>query len=171
MLVIAMPSGKTHSSRIVNVVLTAAFYRLFIIAILATIAIAHQNYFFSRAAAGLTQKLRSLSFRAILRQDSKCLASDFFVVVDIDRLYPQLHGSTRKGTRLVDLSRSSAIILRRSAVLLALPSERKSKRMNTEFELTFHCSIVQSTATVIGGAIIGLCFGPKLAAVGIGKLD
>lgn len=30
--------------------------------------------------------------------------------------------------------------------------------------------IVQSSTTVIGGAIIGLIFGPKLAAVGIGEL-
>lgn len=32
-------------------------------------------------------------------------------------------------------------------------------------------AIVQSFATVIGGSIIGLVFGPKLAAVGIGELE
>ncbi|KAG8998635.1 GTPase-activating protein, partial [Tulasnella sp. 427] len=42
---------------------------LFLIAICSTVALANQNYFFSRAAAGLTSKLRSMSFRAILRQD------------------------------------------------------------------------------------------------------
>lgn len=44
--------------------------RLFIIAILATLSIGMQNYLFSSAAARLTSKLRSLSFKAILRQDS-----------------------------------------------------------------------------------------------------
>ncbi|KAJ6477368.1 P-loop containing nucleoside triphosphate hydrolase protein [Mycena vitilis] len=41
----------------------------FIIAILSTICIGFQNYLFSSSAAKLTMKLRSLSFRAILRQD------------------------------------------------------------------------------------------------------
>ncbi|KAH9174816.1 P-loop containing nucleoside triphosphate hydrolase protein [Lactarius sanguifluus] len=41
----------------------------FIIAILAMISIGAQNYMFARSAASLTSKLRSLSFRAILRQD------------------------------------------------------------------------------------------------------
>ncbi|KAF8645234.1 hypothetical protein AX16_008061 [Volvariella volvacea WC 439] len=41
----------------------------FIIAIVSTIAIGVQNYLFSAAAATLTAKLRSLSFKAILRQD------------------------------------------------------------------------------------------------------
>ena len=44
---------------------------LFLIAIGATICIAIQNYMFNRAAAGLTEKLRKLSFKAILRQDSE----------------------------------------------------------------------------------------------------
>ncbi|KAI0305296.1 multidrug resistance protein 1 [Multifurca ochricompacta] len=41
----------------------------FIIAILAMISIGFQNYMFSSSAASLTSKLRSLSFRAYLRQD------------------------------------------------------------------------------------------------------
>ncbi|KAF5382598.1 hypothetical protein D9615_002908 [Tricholomella constricta] len=41
----------------------------FIIALLSTLSIGMQNYLFSSAAATLTAKLRSLSFRAILRQD------------------------------------------------------------------------------------------------------
>jgi ATP-binding cassette subfamily B (MDR/TAP) protein 1 len=45
-------------------------HRLFIIAIIATMSIGMQNYLFSSAAARLTSKLRSLSFKAILRQDS-----------------------------------------------------------------------------------------------------
>ncbi|RDB18091.1 Leptomycin B resistance protein pmd1 [Hypsizygus marmoreus] len=41
----------------------------FIIALISTLSIGMQNYLFSSAAAQLTAKLRSLSFRAILRQD------------------------------------------------------------------------------------------------------
>lgn len=43
----------------------------FVIAILSTIAIGLQNYMFANAAATLTAKLRAISFRAILRQDSE----------------------------------------------------------------------------------------------------
>ena len=45
--------------------------RLFIIAILSVFTIGSQNYFFVASAASLTKKLRSLSFRAVLRQDSE----------------------------------------------------------------------------------------------------
>ena len=45
-------------------------FRSFIISILAMISIGTQNYLFAASAASLTSKLRSLSFRAILRQDS-----------------------------------------------------------------------------------------------------
>jgi hypothetical protein len=54
------------------------FYRHFIIAIFSTIATGVQNYLFSSAAALLTYKLRSLSFKAILRQDGE---SGYFVCV------------------------------------------------------------------------------------------
>lgn len=43
---------------------------LFIIAIIAFFTIATQNYLFGASAAELTSKLKSLSFKAILRQDS-----------------------------------------------------------------------------------------------------
>lgn len=43
----------------------------FIIAILSMVCIGVQNYSFAAAAANLTHKLRVLSFRAILRQDSE----------------------------------------------------------------------------------------------------
>ena len=48
-------------------------FRCFIIATLAGISIGSQNYLFASAAATLIGKLRSLSFRAILRQDSMLL--------------------------------------------------------------------------------------------------
>ncbi len=47
----------------------------FIIAIGATVTMGSQVYLFSGAAARLTAKLRSLSFKAILRQDSKPILS------------------------------------------------------------------------------------------------
>lgn len=45
---------------------------LFLIAIVSMISIGVQNFMFASAAANLTSKLRSLSFKAILRQDSEC---------------------------------------------------------------------------------------------------
>ncbi|KAM5533130.1 hypothetical protein V8D89_013178 [Ganoderma adspersum] len=48
----------------------------FIIAILSMVAVGMQNYLFSSSAAALTAKLRSLSFRAILRQDVEFFDKD-----------------------------------------------------------------------------------------------
>jgi len=47
------------------------FPRLFVIALVATLAYGFQRYLFSSAASNLTARLRSLSFKAMLRQDSK----------------------------------------------------------------------------------------------------
>ncbi|KAI5993497.1 P-loop containing nucleoside triphosphate hydrolase protein [Pisolithus albus] len=44
-------------------------HRFFIVAIVSSVAIAIQNHVFTLAASNLTAKLRTLSFRAILRQD------------------------------------------------------------------------------------------------------
>ena len=44
---------------------------LFLIAVVSSFSVGLENYMFSRAAATLTAKLRSLSFKAILRQDSE----------------------------------------------------------------------------------------------------
>ncbi|KAI0350350.1 P-loop containing nucleoside triphosphate hydrolase protein [Trametes cingulata] len=48
----------------------------FIIAILSMIAVGFQNYLFASSAAELTSKLRSLSFRSILRQDIEFFDKD-----------------------------------------------------------------------------------------------
>ncbi|KAF8575980.1 ste6-like protein [Ramaria rubella] len=48
----------------------------FLIAIVSSIAISLQNYLFASAAAQLTYKLRSLSFKAILRQDIEFFDDD-----------------------------------------------------------------------------------------------
>jgi hypothetical protein len=45
--------------------------RSFIIAILAAASLGSQNFLFASSAASLTSKLRSLSIRAIFRQDSE----------------------------------------------------------------------------------------------------
>ena len=47
------------------------FLRFFIIAIISVFTIAMQNYTFAAAAANLTYRLRTLTLRAILRQDSE----------------------------------------------------------------------------------------------------
>ncbi|EIN12733.1 P-loop containing nucleoside triphosphate hydrolase protein [Punctularia strigosozonata HHB-11173 SS5] len=48
----------------------------FVIAILSTFAVGFQNYLFASTAASLTAKLRSLSFKAILRQDIEFFDKD-----------------------------------------------------------------------------------------------
>ncbi|KAH9849517.1 P-loop containing nucleoside triphosphate hydrolase protein [Lenzites betulinus] len=48
----------------------------FIIALLSMVAVGLQNYLFASSAAALTAKLRSLSFRAILRQDIEFFDKD-----------------------------------------------------------------------------------------------
>ena len=47
--------------------------RCFIISLLAMLSIGSQHFLFASAASSLTSKLRSLGFRAILRQDSMLL--------------------------------------------------------------------------------------------------
>lgn len=44
----------------------------FIISIVATAALGVQNYAFGASAAVLTGRLRTMSFKAILRQDGEC---------------------------------------------------------------------------------------------------
>jgi hypothetical protein len=48
--------------------------RAFLVSILAMLSIGFQNYLFSRSASSLSRKLRSLSLRALLRQDSKSVS-------------------------------------------------------------------------------------------------
>jgi ATP-binding cassette subfamily B (MDR/TAP) protein 1 len=46
---------------------------MFVIAILALLFVGSQNIFFGITASTLTARLRSLSFKAMLRQDSKII--------------------------------------------------------------------------------------------------
>lgn len=50
---------------------------IFIIALIAAISIGFQNYLFANAAARLTYKVRSLTFKAILRQDGEHLRASW----------------------------------------------------------------------------------------------
>ena len=84
------------------------------------LSIGIQNYLFASSAASLTSKLRSLSFRAILRQDSTLLTGSvltrvhiFFSVEYFDREENSVRNS---GTR-VDASK---LIVCSSLVLLWL---------------------------------------------------
>lgn len=72
--VTAMPSGESllcitcsRNRQLIRI------RRAFIISILAMISIGSQSYLFASSAASLSRKLRSLSLRAILRQDSKSI--------------------------------------------------------------------------------------------------
>ncbi|KAG8917768.1 GTPase-activating protein, partial [Tulasnella sp. 417] len=107
---------------------------MFIIAILSAIAMVAQNYYFTNAAAGLTEKLRSLGFRAMLRQEVGWFDED----------------------------RNS------SGRLVSLLSDNPAK-ISGLAGLTLG-AITQSIATVIGGAVVGFVFAPKLGAVGLGYI-
>jgi ATP-binding cassette subfamily B (MDR/TAP) protein 1 len=61
-------------SNTLTIAQVACICRAFIIAVLAMISIGCQNFLFSASAASLSMKLRSLSLRAILRQDSKLVS-------------------------------------------------------------------------------------------------
>ncbi|KAJ7288261.1 P-loop containing nucleoside triphosphate hydrolase protein [Mycena rebaudengoi] len=103
----------------------------FVIALASTVAIGIQNYCFSSSGATLTQKLRSLTYRAILRQDI-----EFF-----------------------DKDENSA------GGLTSTLSENPQK-VNGLAGVTLG-AIVQSIATLISGAAIGLAIFWQVGLVGI----
>ncbi|KAJ7863028.1 P-loop containing nucleoside triphosphate hydrolase protein [Mycena olivaceomarginata] len=104
----------------------------FIIAILSTFCIGFQNYLFSSSAAKLTRKLRSLSFRAILRQDIEFFDKD-----------------------------------ENSAGSLTSTLSDNPQKVNGLAGVTLG-AIVQATATLVAGAIIGLIIIWKIGLVGLG---
>ncbi|KAG9099473.1 GTPase-activating protein [Ceratobasidium sp. 370] len=103
----------------------------FIIAIVSALAIAIQNVLFGATAARLTSKLRTLSFRAILRQDIGWFDED-------------KHST---GALTSTLSDNPQKVSGLAGVTLG--------------------AIVQSIACLIGGSVIGLAYGWKLALVAI----
>jgi ATP-binding cassette subfamily B (MDR/TAP) protein 1 len=60
---------------------------LFVIAILSTMAIGFQNFFFGSAASVLTARLRTLSFKAVLRQDIEFFDQETNSVSDTCNLF------------------------------------------------------------------------------------
>ncbi|KAG8754579.1 GTPase-activating protein [Serendipita sp. 396] len=103
----------------------------FLIAIAATIAIYVQNVMFTRSAADLSWRLRTQSFRAILRQD-------------IAYFDEEKHST---GALTSGLAQNPENISGLAGVTLG--------------------AIVQAIFTIVGGSIIGLVYGWKLALVGI----
>ncbi|KAJ1303401.1 hypothetical protein OPQ81_011593 [Rhizoctonia solani] len=103
----------------------------FVIAIVSAIAIAVQNLVFGMTASRLTSKLRSLSFRAILRQDIGWFDED-------------KHSTGALTSTLSD----------------------NPQKVNGLAGVTLG-AIVQSIACLIGGSVIGLSYGWKLALVAI----
>jgi len=55
-------------------VLTLVITRIFIISIITFFSVGIRDYFFTLSAAELTTKLRMLSFRTILKQDSELIS-------------------------------------------------------------------------------------------------
>ncbi|KAG9118341.1 GTPase-activating protein, partial [Ceratobasidium sp. 392] len=107
----------------------------FIIAIVSAAAIAIQNALFGMTAARLTSKLRTLSFRAILRQDIGWFDEDKHSL------------SLQTGALTSTLSDNPQKVSGLAGVTLG--------------------AIVQSIACLIGGSVIGLAYGWKLALVAI----
>ncbi|KAB5591755.1 Leptomycin B resistance protein pmd1 [Ceratobasidium theobromae] len=103
----------------------------FIIAIVSATAISVQNLLFGVTAARLTSKLRSLSFRAILRQDIGWFDED-------------KHSTGALTSKLSDNPQKVSSL---AGITLGV--------------------IVQSVACLIGGSVIGLAYGWKLALVAI----
>ncbi|KAF8746719.1 P-loop containing nucleoside triphosphate hydrolase protein, partial [Rhizoctonia solani] len=103
----------------------------FIIAIVSAISIAIQNLVFGMTASRLTSKLRTLSFRAILRQDIGWFDED-------------KHSTGALTSTLSD----------------------NPQKVNGLAGVTLG-AIVQSIACLIGGSVIGLAYGWKLALVAI----
>ncbi|KAJ6559121.1 P-loop containing nucleoside triphosphate hydrolase protein [Mycena vulgaris] len=103
----------------------------FIIAIISTVTIGFQNYMFASAAATLSMKLRSLSFKAILRQDIEFFDKD-----------------------------------ENSAGGLTSTLSDNPQKVNGLAGVTLG-AIVQSCATLVAGAIIGLAVIWKIGLVGI----
>jgi ATP-binding cassette subfamily B (MDR/TAP) protein 1 len=75
---------------------------LFTIALISTLTIGLQNYIFAAAAATLTTNIRSLSFRAILRQDSKFVQCDynFLDILSNSRYASKLNSLTKMSIAL-----------------------------------------------------------------------
>ncbi|KAI6166709.1 P-loop containing nucleoside triphosphate hydrolase protein, partial [Pisolithus thermaeus] len=103
----------------------------FIIAIVSSMFIAVQNFVFASAASELTAKLRTLSFRAILRQDIQ--------------FFDRPENNTGSLTSRVNDNPQKVEGL--AGVTLG--------------------AIIQAVTTLVGGAIIGLCYAWKPALVGI----
>jgi hypothetical protein len=76
-LVIAMPFGNVYLWYALPAALIYARFRFFVVALVAVMSVGLQNYLFSSVAASLTSKLRSLTFKAILRQDGGSTAHPY----------------------------------------------------------------------------------------------
>ena len=103
----------------------------FIIAIISTMTIGIQNYTFGASAAQLSSKLRSISFRAILRQDIEFFDKDEH---STGQLTSSLSDNPQKVHGLAGVTLGA---------------------------------IIQSTATLIIGIILGIAFAWKLGLVGL----
>jgi len=122
---------------------------LFVVAIVAGLSIAGQNYFFSTAAYALTAGLRSLGFKALLRQDSGYPVN----------LFDNLPSDLRVIVEYFDKDENT------SGGLTAKLSENP-ERVNGLAGMTLG-AIVQAISTVILGSILGLVFIWKVGLVGI----
>ena len=124
----------------------------FILALCATISISTQNYTFLRASAGLSEVLRKLSFKTMLRQDGTlnwiCIPRPpTLTLLSLVAFFDEDKNSP--GTLTMKLNDNPEKIRGLAGLTLG--------------------SIVEALFTVIGGSIVGLAYGWKLALIGIGE--
>jgi len=74
---------------------------LFVIALISTVTVGAQNYFFMHGAAFLTARLRSLGFKALLRQDSELLLPSKHLNYSLTERFTYPQSSILTGTRII----------------------------------------------------------------------
>jgi len=125
--------------------------RSFIVAILAALCIGTGNSLYSASASSLSRKLRSLSLRAILRQDSKSI-SYFRDARPLRVLY--LSNAPQKIYGLAGVTLGTCVLF--------------TSRHSHLYALTLVFSIVQAIATLTIGVIIGVIYIWKVGLLGLG---
>jgi ATP-binding cassette subfamily B (MDR/TAP) protein 1 len=122
-------------------------------AIIASALIAVQNYCLAVSSETLVAKLRSKSFRAILRADISYFDEE---KNSTGALTSGLADNAQKISGLAGVVRSSLP-----------PIALNQASFNVSFLSQTLGTIIQSFATVVAGMIIGLIYGWKLALIGI----
>ena len=148
-------------------------YRFFLIAVLSTICIGLQNYLFASSASVLSSRLRSLSFKAILRQDGEWYEFrnswlKLMIYFLFSWIFWQREQQRKWSYSFFDLIPMRILIALQTGSLTGQLSDNPQK-VNGLAGITL-ATIVQSIASLIAGSILGLAFIWRVGLVGIGTL-